>query len=519
MSGKSAEGISGGHYFFRVLAFAFFFGWSVAWGPATAAELTPETQTLFLAVSAGDMKAVERSVLAGADVNGENASGLTPIDLAVDLNNFKIAHYLLLWRKPNKGAPRARAVIEPPYQEIPRQPALAPTPPAPTPPAPTPVVIMERPPPSSKKTAVAEPAAAPAAETAPQTAAAAAPHKEIVSVAKPEAAPALFERIVDFFSFSSEDARTAPETEQAAAPEPEFAPVETPLAEAEPAPGAEAPAAEMKAPAAETKAPAAETKAGPDVFERIGEFFSFSSEVDSQTAPETEQAAAPAPVEAPAAEAGPALAEPPSPAPGAATETARAGPVAAAAGAADKAAAQERRIDPVLGLSLRLGKPMAVESAEICIEKKSRQLWFCIEEVDWPKEIADAFQVRTVLYRGAQAIVRYDNGVASQFHTLFPTRYFDAVTAYFAERLGTPGKRFDNWAYLPAEPNRMNRTMRWRGPEASVLEIRQIDDLRWSSMPDTRHGVVRIYAEDPASVFRNVSWSDFMLARMSNERR
>jgi len=495
MSGKSAEGISGGHYFFRVLAFAFFFGWSVAWGPATAAELTPETQALFLAVSAGDMKAVERSVLAGADVNGENASGLTPIDLAVDLNNFKIAHYLLLWRKPNKGAPRARAVIEPPYQEIPRQPALAPTPPAPTP-----VVIMERPPPSSKKTAVAEPAAAPAAETAPQTppdpphtASAPAPLKEIVPVAKPEAAPALFERIAEFFSFSSEDARTAPETEQAAAPAPEPAPVETALAEAEPAPGAEAPAAEIKA-------PAAEMKAGPDVFERIGEFFSFSSEVDSQTAPETEQAAAPEP----------------EPAPGAATETARAGPVAAAARAADKAAAQERRIDPVLGLSLRLGKPMAVDSAEICIEKKSRQLWFCIEEVDWPKEIAEAFQVSTVLYRGAQAIVRYDNGVASQFHTLFPARYFDAVTAYFAERLGTPGKRFDNWAYLPAEPNRMNRTLRWRGPGASVLEIRQIDDLRWSSMPDTQHGVVRIYAEDPASVFRNVSWSDFMLARMSN---
>ena len=63
MSGKSAEGISGGHYFFRVLAFAFFFGWSVAWGPATAAGLTPETQALFLAVSAGDMKAVDVEVI------------------------------------------------------------------------------------------------------------------------------------------------------------------------------------------------------------------------------------------------------------------------------------------------------------------------------------------------------------------------------------------------------------------------------------------------------------------------
>lgn len=162
---------------------------------------------------------------------------------------------------------------------------------------------------------------------------------------------------------------------------------------------------------------------------------------------------------------------------------------------------------------------MAADSADICIEKISRLLWFCIEPVDWPEEIAEAFQVRTIFYRGAQAIVRYDDGSASQFHTLFPTRYFDAITAYFAERLGTPGKQFDNWAILPAEPNRMNRTVRWRGPGASVLEIRQIDDLRWSSMPDTKHGVVRIYGEDSAPVFRHISWSDFMLARISNERR
>ena len=88
-----------GNYFFRVLVFAFCFAATVAWGPATAAEMSPETRDLFLAVNAGDMGAVKKTLLAGADINGENASGLTPVDVAIDENNFKIAHYLLAWRK------------------------------------------------------------------------------------------------------------------------------------------------------------------------------------------------------------------------------------------------------------------------------------------------------------------------------------------------------------------------------------------------------------------------------------
>ena len=159
---------------------------------------------------------------------------------------------------------------------------------------------------------------------------------------------------------------------------------------------------------------------------------------------------------------------------------------------------------------------MASEGADICVEKGSRHIVICIEPVDWPAEISDTFQVRSILYRGTQAIVRYDEGGANQVHTLFPARYFDAITTYLTKHLGAPGKQFDNWAFLPAEPNRRNRTVRWRGPGASVLEIRQIDDLRWSSMPDTKHGVVRIYSEDSDPVFRDVSWSDFMLARISN---
>ncbi len=93
--------------------------------PASAAESSPETQALFRAVSAGDMGAVKKSLLAGADIDGENTSGLTPVDVAIDSNNFKIAHYLLAWRKHRQSdsqSARQRRYIPPP-QQAPEQPA------------------------------------------------------------------------------------------------------------------------------------------------------------------------------------------------------------------------------------------------------------------------------------------------------------------------------------------------------------------------------------------------------------
>ena len=251
------------------------------------------------------------------------------------------------------------------------------------------------------------------------------------------------------------------------------------------------------------------------MMDRLTGFFSSKSE-ETKPPPETEQAAvpepepeptpAPAPAPAPAPVAKPEPPPQPVPATVSATEIAQAAPVAAVA----KVAAPDRRIEPVLGRSLRLGKPMAAARAKACLEKKSRHLWICIEPVDWPDEIADVFQVRSNLYRGTQAIVRYEDGGASQIHTLFSAPFFDAVSTYFAGRLGTPGTQIDNWAHFPVEPNRPNRTLRWPGPGGSILEIRQIDDLSRSFQPDTEHGVVRIYGLDSGPVLRDISWSDFM---------
>ena len=74
--------------------------------PASAGEMTSETEKLFRAVRSNDFPAVKRNLLDGGDVRAENAAGLTVIDLAIDKGYFKIAHYLLAWRKQRKPKPK-----------------------------------------------------------------------------------------------------------------------------------------------------------------------------------------------------------------------------------------------------------------------------------------------------------------------------------------------------------------------------------------------------------------------------
>ena len=79
------------------------------------------------------------------------------------------------------------------------------------------------------------------------------------------------------------------------------------------------------------------------------------------------------------------------------------------------------------------------------------------------------------------------------------------------------------WTDLIGRKKRSNRTLRWRNRnsktgEVTVLEIREIDDLRWSSPPDTRHGALRIYTEKRGSVFKLLSWTDLLLVQLRRRR-
>ncbi len=175
--------------------------------------------------------------------------------------------------------------------------------------------------------------------------------------------------------------------------------------------------------------------------------------------------------------------------------------------------------EPYLGSGLKLGNPRNEKSGETCVRKKTQGTWYCIEAVDWEDEIGDAFQVHTTLYRGRKAIVRYVDGKATQFHALFPKGNFRAIVRYFTKRFGPPSERLGMPVAMLGEPNRENKIVQWAGPATQgggepILEVREVDDLRWSAPPDARHGVVRLFLKGADPVFKHVSWSDFLLARI-----
>jgi hypothetical protein len=195
--------------------------------------------------------------------------------------------------------------------------------------------------------------------------------------------------------------------------------------------------------------------------------------------------------------------------------------LATAMAAATKAAVapplRRARAEPVLGDGYRLGMRRPQGLSGVCVDKSAAT--FCVEPVDWPAAIAAAFEVQSAIYRGRQAIVRYDGGVATQIHVLFPTANFQKVVDHFTAMLDSPGDTSERSAVAIGERNRKNRTVRWLGPKAadgadSTLEVREIDDMRWSAPPDLEHGVVRLYRSGGDLIFQHVSWSDFLLARM-----
>lgn len=63
----------------------------------SAADMPP-TEALFDAINRGDLATARDSLNRGADINGTNVLGLTPLDLAVDLGRNEISFLLLSLR-------------------------------------------------------------------------------------------------------------------------------------------------------------------------------------------------------------------------------------------------------------------------------------------------------------------------------------------------------------------------------------------------------------------------------------
>lgn len=81
---------------------------ATATAPATRPALDmPPTEALFDAINRGDLAAAKDALGRGADLNGHNVLGLSPLDLAIDLGRNEITFVLLSLRGTEAPAPAA----------------------------------------------------------------------------------------------------------------------------------------------------------------------------------------------------------------------------------------------------------------------------------------------------------------------------------------------------------------------------------------------------------------------------
>jgi hypothetical protein len=184
----------------------------------------------------------------------------------------------------------------------------------------------------------------------------------------------------------------------------------------------------------------------------------------------------------------------------------------------------DNRLDVLLSLgnTMALGKAPPPQAPapwyyKSCTNKKQSSTVFCIEPLDWPKDIQPYLLTDSILYDGNQSIVRYDEGAATYFHILFPSQSYPLIIKYFSSRYGTPTQKLKRFIAPLAEPRRINPTVIWQSiaPVTNLLttlEVRMYDDNR-GGFPDTKRGAVYLYHEWSQPVFQQLSVVELMLLR------
>lgn len=162
---------------------------------------------------------------------------------------------------------------------------------------------------------------------------------------------------------------------------------------------------------------------------------------------------------------------------------------------------------------MSLGKTF--KRRKTCIDKKRGAVVFCLEPVQWPRSLDPYFRVDTILYQGARAIVRYDEGVASTYHILFDSRAFDRLVSHFTGRYGPPTDKLDRSIAPLAAPRQANPIAMWRSVDptttlVSTMEIRKFDDSR-GGFPDTKRGAIMLYHTWSEPIFPLLSTLELML--------
>jgi hypothetical protein len=185
----------------------------------------------------------------------------------------------------------------------------------------------------------------------------------------------------------------------------------------------------------------------------------------------------------------------------------------------------EKQLD---GVILSIGRTTALSKApppqtpapwfnQSCINKKLGSTIFCIESLDWPEDIRAFFLTDSILYEGTQTIVRYDEGAATYFHTLFPSKSYTSIVNFFTRRYGPPTQKLKRSIAPLAEQRRINPTTIWQSitPVTNLLttlEVRMYDDNR-GGFPDTKRGAVYLYHEWSQPIFPQLSSVELMLLR------
>ncbi|MDA1089552.1 MAG: ankyrin repeat domain-containing protein [Proteobacteria bacterium] len=157
---------------------------------------------------------------------------------------------------------------------------------------------------------------------------------------------------------------------------------------------------------------------------------------------------------------------------------------------------------------------VGIDPSNQCVKKNRGTTLFCLETVDWPEKMQPDFLVPTILYTGQKAIARYDQGIASRFHALFPSPSFKRIAQYLTERYGEPTDAWNRSIAPFAQPRQDNPILTWRSidPKSqviTVLEIRKFDDTR-GGFPDTNRGAVMLYLANSPPIFPQVSSHELM---------
>jgi len=188
------------------------------------------------------------------------------------------------------------------------------------------------------------------------------------------------------------------------------------------------------------------------------------------------------------------------------------------------AALVKENVAPVASDRLMLGQSMMLGASFVgddknCIDKQNGYVLFCIDAIIWPEDIRELFDSGAKLYRGTQAVVRYDGKKLSHAHALFSATRVQDVVAYFAARFGPPLETLQR-IVTPFEGRpKNNPTVIWRKNEtmdgakvAVTLEVRGFDDTR-GGFPDMAHGLVRLYGSDSLPIFPRVSVTEILLLK------